>query len=105
MGEQERRGRALFQQGEVWVDRADVEHRIAEMEPGYCRNVISFLHRRAQRIAMLAWIGYASVELPDEDTVAHMRVTGEMDRMVTDPVGWLDTLPLLEALARRAAEG
>lgn len=97
-------GLDLFYQGEVWVDRESVEHRIVDMEPRYCRNVINFLKRRADRIATAVGVRMITGPQPSGE-VANDVFDAALDELEADPAGWLESTPLLEALARRAAEG
>jgi hypothetical protein len=96
----------LLNQSEVWTDRHGVDHRLADMEPRYCQNVVGFLLRQADQVAFYVGFALASVGLPDEDTQAYLHVTAEIDaeteRMLTSPSGWLIEKPLIKALLQRA---
>lgn len=96
-------------QGETWTDAAGVVHRIANMEPRYCLNVVAFLRRRVDEITFTVGFSLARIGLPDEATQAYLSVTSAIDaeyeRMTADPIGWLNDKPLIKALRQRAEQG
>jgi hypothetical protein len=100
---------SVLDQAETWTDALGIEHRIADMEARYCRNVIAFLQRRADEITLVVGLSLCNVRLPDEATQAYLSVTAgidaEIERMSADPVAWLNTKPLIKALQRRADKG
>ncbi|WP_147312435.1 hypothetical protein [Thermomonospora umbrina] len=95
----------LLEQDQVWCDREGAEHRISDMEPRYCRNVVRFLLRQAEAIVISAGLDMANVRMPDVDTEAYWSVERgmqtEMAEMTNDPVAWLLSTPLLTALIAR----
>lgn len=98
----------LLDQEEIWVDRAGVEHEIAEMEPRYCANVVRFLLRQAEAIAHADSMAILSVRMPDFDTIAYddvMSGIGVDEAAKADPVRWLQDKPLLRALRARLSGG
>ncbi|MEV7470441.1 hypothetical protein AB0O20_28650 [Streptomyces kronopolitis] len=99
----------ILQQAETWTDRNGIEHRLDDMEPRYCGNVVAFLHRQAEQIAFHVALGLATCSLPDEDTQAYLSVTAsideETDRIMRDPAAWLLDTPLIKALLKRAGQG
>lgn len=99
----------VLDQVETWTDATGVEHRLAEMDASYCRNVAAFLERRAPELTDLAALQLLRASLPGEATQAYLSVTksldDELDRLASDPVGWLNDKPLLRALRARANEG
>lgn len=97
-------------QGEVWRDKAGVEHRVADMEPRYCRNVVRFIEQRARLITELAAYGQLIehghyVERFGIGEHAELAVEAgfeqEWAEQLSDPVGWLHRQPLVEALEQR----
>ncbi|GAA2842553.1 hypothetical protein ACFQ0M_48325 [Kitasatospora aburaviensis] len=97
----------LLEQEVWWVDRMGIRHRIADMEPRYCRNVIAFLQRQADDIADTYAYNLTAVGLPPEDTQAwddvNDAISDELCASAADPVAWLNAKPLLVALRRQAA--
>lgn len=98
----------LLHQGEVWIDANGAKHRIADMEPRYCTNVSRFLMRQAGCIAVQMLFGPAYRPMPNPGTTAYDDASAaldvETDRIVSDPVGWVLSTPLLNALINRAEE-
>jgi hypothetical protein len=95
----------VIDQAETWTDINGIEHRLADMEPRYCRNVAAFLMRRADEIAFRYGLMLARVPLPDMDTVAFDIVDADIGReteLFVDPAAWLADKPLLKALRERA---
>lgn len=78
--------------GRTWTDRHYREHRVAWMDPGYCRNLLAWLRKRANGLwwaAMLRMPDYPGAE----------REEWRMDRL--GPEAWLEEQPLVVALRRR----
>lgn len=100
---------SILNQDTTWTDASGTVHQIADMEPRYCRNVVAFLERRVDQIAILRSLSMTRTRLPDEDTQAYLDVTGSIDReyerMADDPLAWLNDQPLLKALRVRATQG
>lgn len=94
-------------QDEFWTDGQGHTHRIAQMEPRYCRNVIAFLQRRADELADAYGLLLMTIGLPGESTQAYLSVTdgisAEMEVMA-DPIGWLNEKPLLQALQHQVGQ-
>jgi hypothetical protein len=95
---------ALAEQGRVWIDADGIEHEIADMDPGYCRRVLAWLHRNADNVAHEAAAVLDRVPLPDVDTVAYDAVafSNETAEMRADPHAWLVDTPLITSLRTRA---
>jgi hypothetical protein len=94
----------LLDQEEIWVDGQGVEHQITDMEPRYCANVVRFLLRQAEAIALAEDMAFLSVPMPDVDTVAFDSVMFDPDdpHKTKNPQAWLMDHPLLHALSARA---
>lgn len=90
---------------ETWTDASGREHRIADMEIRYCRNVVAFLERRAVALAQASALDVFHMPLPAEDTAAFDAVWSDLERewdmQDHNPVGWLNEKPLLKALRYR----
>lgn len=91
--------KTLFQ-GETWTDATGTEHRIDEMSARYCRNVIAFLDRQAQRIAFAVGFAMASGPQPTGEAANDCFDAAMAD--LDDPVRWLHGTTLVEALRRQA---
>lgn len=96
---------SVLDQQDTWTDREGVQHRIADMEPRYCRNVYGFLMRQADALAGAYGWYLCSTPMPDADTAAFDHVMDafdhEMDQMRAHPEAWLSGKPLLRALRAR----
>lgn len=99
----------VLDQDETWIDAAGTVHQIADMDASYCRNVIAFLQRRADEIAVVRGLTLANCRLPDEDSAAYLIVTESIDRetelLFADPAAWLNAKQLIKALRKRAQQG
>ncbi|MBX7464893.1 hypothetical protein [Streptomyces sp. NPDC057910] len=99
----------LLHQADVWTDRHGVTHRITDMEPRYCGNVVGFLMRQADQVAFQLTFRATLMRLPDEDTQAFLDVSeyldAELDRILAAPGAWLIDTPLVRALLARAEQG
>lgn len=97
----------LLDQADVWVDRNEVRHQIAEMDGRYALNVYNWLKSRAMQIGFHYALNLAGMRLPDEDTVAYLHVTDaierEQARISEDPESWIKDKPLMRALIARVA--
>ncbi|MFJ4530665.1 tetratricopeptide repeat protein [Streptomyces nigrescens] len=80
----------LLNQDEVWQDVQDRRHRLDEMPPSYCGNVLRFIRKQADQL----------IELLADGLDVTPEALGLTDR--DDAVSWLDRQPLIVALARRA---
>ncbi|GAA2691748.1 hypothetical protein [Nonomuraea recticatena] len=96
-----------LQQDRVWIDHHNHRIEIAGMEPRYARNALVFLERHAEGIALAAAKTLTKVPLPSRHTSAYDDVLAsashEADAIVADPLTWLASTPLVQALADRAA--
>ena len=98
-----------FGQGDRWCDRDGIDHPIGEMEPRYCSNVIQFLLRRVEALALYHGMGSAIIaDLrekafgPDDDD---QWLDELWDQQMDDPVVWMMGTPLVKALVARIIEG
>ncbi|MCR8577033.1 tetratricopeptide repeat protein [Streptomyces sp. Isolate_219] len=80
----------LLNQDEVWQDVQDRRHRLDEMPPSYCGNVLRFIRKQADQL----------IELLADGLDVTPEALGLTDR--DDAASWLDRQPLIVALARRA---
>ncbi|APY89623.1 tetratricopeptide repeat-containing protein [Streptomyces alfalfae] len=80
----------LLNQDEVWQDVQDRRHRLDEMSPSYCGNVLRFIRRQADQLVEMLTDG---LDVPPE-------ALGLADG--DDAASWLDRQPLIVALTRRA---
>lgn len=98
----------LLQQDKVWIDRTDIEHQIADMEPRYCANVVRFLQRQHNQIGDAALLDMAFLPMPREDTAAFdavdQAIQAEQCDILSDSLKWLNETPLLVGLSKRAGE-
>jgi hypothetical protein len=98
----------LLHQDKVWIDREEVEHRIADMEPRYCANVVRFLQRQHDRLGSAALFEMTFMAMPNMDTAAFdsldRATEAVQDEILGDSLKWLNETPLMVALAKRAAE-
>ncbi|MFF8423862.1 hypothetical protein ACF07Y_01710 [Streptomyces sp. NPDC016566] len=80
----------LLNQDEVWQDAQDRRHRLDDMDPGYCGNVLRFLLRRADVVfGTLA-----------DGLIVSAESLGRWDG--EDAAAWLARQPLAVALRRRS---
>ncbi|MFF5012940.1 tetratricopeptide repeat protein [Streptomyces sp. NPDC001165] len=80
----------LLNQDEVWQDAQDRRHRLDDMDPGYCGNVLRFLLRRADVV----------FETLADGLVVSAESLGRWDG--EDAEAWLARQPLAVALRRRS---
>ncbi|MEV0117421.1 tetratricopeptide repeat-containing protein [Streptomyces sp. NPDC050844] len=80
----------LLNQDEVWQDVQDRRHRLDEMPPPYCGNVLRFIRKQADQL----------IELLADGLDVTPEALGLTDR--DDAASWLDRQPLIVALTRRA---
>lgn len=80
----------LLNQDEVWQDVQDRRHRLDEMPPSYCGNVLRFIRKQADQL----------IELLADGLDVTPEALGLTDR--DDAASWLDRQPLTVALTRRA---
>ncbi|WP_432142183.1 tetratricopeptide repeat protein [Streptomyces sp. bgisy084] len=80
----------LLNQDEVWQDVRDRRHRLDEMPPSYCGNVLRFIRKQADPL----------IELLADGLDVTPEALGLTDR--DDAASWLDRQPLIVALTRRA---
>ncbi|RSO22789.1 hypothetical protein DMH15_32800 [Streptomyces sp. WAC 06725] len=80
----------LLNQDEVWQDFHDRRHRLDEMEPSYCGNVLRFIRKQTDQLVELLTAG---LDVTPE-------ALGLTDR--DDAASWLNRQPLIVALTRRA---
>ncbi|WP_188271696.1 hypothetical protein [Streptomyces sp. CBMA152] len=80
----------LLNQDEVWQDIQDRRHRLDEMPPSYCGNVLRFIRKQAD----------ALIELLADGLDVTPQALGLTDR--DDAASWLNRQPLIVALTRRA---
>ncbi|AZS75581.1 hypothetical protein DDE74_36005 [Streptomyces lydicus] len=80
----------LLNQDEVWQDIQDRRHRLDEMPPSYCGNVLRFIRKQADQL----------IELLADGLDVTPEALGLTDR--DDASSWLDRQPLIVALTRRA---
>ncbi|ORT56407.1 tetratricopeptide repeat-containing protein [Streptomyces sp. CB03238] len=80
----------LLNQDEVWQDVQDRRHRLDEMSPPYCGNVLRFIRKQADQL----------IELLADGLDVTPEALGLTDH--DDAASWLDRQPLIIALTRRA---
>ncbi|MFK4067075.1 tetratricopeptide repeat protein [Streptomyces sp. NPDC029674] len=80
----------LLNQDEIWQDVQDRRHRLDEMSPSYCGNVLRFIRRQADPL----------IELLADGLGVPPHALGVTDH--DDAASWLDRQPLIVALTRRA---
>lgn len=83
----------LLAQGDVWVSKGGAEHRIADMDADYCGNVIRFLERRADTLALDHALFAPNVPVSE--------IVPETREAIADPARWLANQPLMVALRKR----
>ncbi|MFB8177641.1 tetratricopeptide repeat protein [Streptomyces sp. NPDC055966] len=80
----------LLNQDEVWQDVQDRRHRLDEMPPSYCGNVLRFIRKQMDQL----------IELLADGLDVTPEALGLTDH--DDAGSWLDRQPLIVALTRRA---
>ncbi|GAB2468290.1 hypothetical protein GCM10027187_40600 [Streptosporangium sandarakinum] len=78
-------------QDQVWVNADGTLVPVAAMSPRDARNALAFLERQSDGVTMAAAKAYDAVAATD------------LDVMTADPITWLASTPLVQALADRAA--
>ncbi len=94
----------LLDQSEYWIDQQKRPHRIADMDPEYCRRVLGWLHNRAEGIVGAILDAMRTTPLPDVHTEAYNSVAfdPEPERMTDDPHAWMVETELVFALRIQA---
>lgn len=73
-----------FLQNQYWIDTEGKVHKVEEMHPAYCLNVILYLERCAPQI--------------------YLDVTGEEDCELEDSANWMYATPLYKRIKERVVE-
>lgn len=95
-------------QSEEWIKRDGTRLRVADMNRDHILNILAFLERKVDDLALADTFYWARMSLPSEDTMAWVSITSEIDRQAElknkSVLTWLGELPLVRAFQARLAE-
>lgn len=89
-----------LEQTEYWYGQDGFPYRLTEMEQSHRINVLAFLRRRARNIyERHQWAELKVMETAPDDVFAGWEAENER-RLNSDPVEWLNSMPLMQELER-----
>lgn len=94
----------LLDQGEIWIDKEKVEHRIEDMDGRYASNTYNYLKRSHKQIAQQYLLHLMDLRGPEGEMASEafeQAIEVEIDKITQAPFLWLLDKPLMKALARR----
>jgi hypothetical protein len=89
-------------QADHWIDHYNHRIEIAGMDPRDARNALVFLERQYEGVARAAANALRDVP-PPFGSQAPADVEVQANAILADPMAWLASTPLVQALAGRAA--
>ncbi|MEU4331420.1 hypothetical protein [Nonomuraea dietziae] len=98
---------ARLNESNTWTDQYGHKIEVAGMEPRDARNVLTYIERHHEGIARAAANALRDVPVPAFHSQAYDEVfrsaEDEAAAIMADPLAWLASTPLVQALADRAA--
>lgn len=87
----------LLNQTEIWVDSKGAEHRIADMDPKRCSEVVAKIEGRSEWVTFWRNLDVGMFIMLKEKG-------GDFTEFVIDPAAWLASRPQVEALKAQAGQ-
>lgn len=96
----------VLYQDQIWVSADSHIHRVSELTPEHAHNILTMLHRAAQKLHLNAILTAveAEVEATITGALTAERLTNELtgtNIATVNATDWLESLPLIRALRRR----